>query len=602
MPRRTAVRRGSAPSIIPGVEPAASAVELDIETRSGDKENSRVMLTRAAGGVCLCCGIPTNNMRTRGHRPTEKFLDALEFFFRGKLRFVYKDFPGFMQRSHIYHLHMRTFVRERSTEYLLKKTTDELTFNDDKVALSTRFQRHIPLFALEYMETNAHIHTSVLKPFVGIVIQNFQKLGYSSYLRPHTDLVVNCDENCNRSQTSKSFFPENDTYSAVPVVLFAVLCDTIFDYTKTPPPDTRSMKRSINFNLSFLVVNALQYSALCQHHLNRRDNTTRKLEGESGFLIQLQNNKNLHLCFVLYEYALNMVYNHALIHHNSAIFEMWWRLIVSEYCHIRGQQLCQMVFGKTDEVFQQGLGLPSRDPLDQEDDVPRVLSYIQTFHREIKKFIETTEFQVLMHKLLVIADLGHISLDALDESFKRWTEKQTETDQQHAKILFNYFISNKQIQVLKDKAKHNVDVLNYTNLTYFNPFENNRGELFRLFATTMQLCAKHDEYNYVKRLYQDFIDTAGEHQTFSRRDTIQYQKLRRELLDPPAVVVKIEPVDPIDPVDPAVPPPVPAVHVPDPDPVPPACTLQRAYLPENNLRQAVTHVAEERNHVFRCAV
>lgn len=569
MPRRTVMRTGSAPSIV-APPPAA---ELDEESQSGDKENSRTMLTRAAGGVCLCCGIPTNNMRTRGHHQTEKFLDALEFFFRGKLRFVYKDFPGFMQRSHIYHLHMRTFVRERSTEYLLKKTTNELTFEDDKVALGDRFRPYIDTFTKEYHKNNVSIHYSVFQPFSNTLVRGFLRLGYCSYLRPHTDLVVNCDENCNRSQTSKSFFPENDTYSAVTVTLFAALCDKIFDFTEKiplprPPPelpelqplDPRSMKRSINFNLSFLVVNALQYSALCQHHLNRRDNTTRKLEGESGFLIQLQNNKNLHLCFVLYEYALNMMYNHALIHHNSAIFEMWWRLIVSEYCHLRGRQLCHMVFGKTDEVFRQGLGLPSRDEFDEEDDVPRVLAYIQTFHREIKNFIETPEFQVLLHKLLVIADLDHISLAAIDTSWKKWVTEQPESSQKHVTMLFNYFISNKQIQVLKDKAKHNVDVLNYTNLTFFNPFENNRGELFRLFATTMQLCAKHDEYSYVKRLYQDFIDTRAEHKTFSRGDTIQYQKLRRELMNPSAFVVKTEPVAPT--------PPIPAVIIPDPDPDP----------------------------------
>jgi hypothetical protein len=175
------------------------------------------MLVRSSEGVCICCGLPLSDLKNFGQQNVRTVMRELELQFRGKLRYCYKQFPGYMQRSHIIHLHMERFI-EKHVALKIEEPIAEMT--DVQRTTQKLMVQNIDLgsFAISYAESMSEIHLEVKKPFSANATETNKDqlrdneeaplawLGYNERLRAETDMVTICDENCNRAQTSNTHF------------------------------------------------------------------------------------------------------------------------------------------------------------------------------------------------------------------------------------------------------------------------------------------------------------------------------------------------------------------------------------------------------------
>jgi hypothetical protein len=399
-------------------------------------------------------------------------------------------------------------------------------------------------FADLYASSMGEIHLAVKRPFSANSKQidntelrfheatPFARLGYNEHLKAQTDMVTICDENCNRAQTSYTHF----FHDAIPPLVMKYITEQIEkqfdDYAdgSTIPYVLRNRRTTlasiINKNLNFVLVHALQYSALCRHLVKATDARTKTFDREVGFLMQLANNRNIHLCFVLYELGMNLMYDKKLIEENSSIFQRWWKWVVQEYCHLMGEQLSDIVFRDASMQFREGLFPKPYDENDTLYDAERVLAYVEEFLKHIIIFVKTNEFQVLLYKLLTIADLNHISRHELKIGCKQFFEEIKEPKELNKiKWLYAYLISNEAIWKRIKQDSTTVSAVNYDNMEMYMSRSQQNTRFFRLFATTMQLCAPTEMFTESKTICQKYISRDAVNSTFNIDDTKLYGRL-----------------------------------------------------------------------------
>ena len=514
----------------------------DMRAKNRRWEQSRTTLVRSSEGVCICCGLPFSDLKNFGQQNVRNVLRELEVQFRGKLRYCYKQFPGYMQRSHIIHLHMERFILKHNLkEVETSMAAMDLVARQEVTDLLDNID--LESFSGSYVKYMAYIHKAVAEPFkkTDKEIQRnterddqdeeFAWLGYNEMLRAQTNMVTICDENCNRGQTSYSHFYHN----AIPDFVMQKLTEKIEERFQNElgvnlefKPRTRNttLVSVVNTNLNFVLVHALQYSALCRHLVKATDGRTKTFDREAGFFIQLANNRNIHLSFVLYELAINLMYDKKIIENNASIFQRWWKWVVQEYCHLMGEQLSDIVFRDASMQFREGVFPMSEDAVDESCDAERVLAYVSEFLKHIANFVDTNEFQVLLYKLLTIADLDNISREDLKSGCNAFFVMVKDTPSEtKTKMLYAYLISDEAIWKRVKRDSTMVSAVNYDDMAMYilKSQENNR--FFRLFATTMQLCAPPEVFKESKSICQKYISRDAINSTFDVDDTRWYRSL-----------------------------------------------------------------------------
>lgn len=472
--------------------------------------SATVALMRYSGGVCMCCGLPGSEMNSNIARQGRfrEFMIELQGYERRNRGFSYLNFPGNLQKSHVYHAHMQQFCTnngyraERPRMRGLPVDLDQITnftnnYNSYMVEIHKAVQ--LPFSHVDGKCTRYQLDTYR----AGVVADVFNEatFGSSVNLKTDKDIVLACDEHCNRIQTSRNVFRGE-------------VCRPRFIWRMSEVAKNGRDHEILHNNMLFLMVNALQFNALCKHYKQRRDNPHR----ESSLLWQLANNRNLHLCYVLYEYSTKLMHtgNPVRAEHISMHVQMWWRLIVSEYCLLQGKQLVQLVF-PTDVYgadFTDGLTLDGVAP-----ETDGVLQFFATFLRGVKEFVQRPEYYVLLHKLLVLSQMHDANLLQLQSALESYKQQLEELDNRRGipyherslprvELLLGFFIGDTELQNMCDTLRRNVNPTNYRILSTYYDTRSQYASLFRLFATGLHLCSSNRHMDDVRNLYDRIVHRA----------------------------------------------------------------------------------------------